>query len=60
MSSQKDGLLKHVKIELQHVFNFSSIWQKVGKVFGKIPWLFGTILLIKSIVLFFITCDNYD
>ena len=35
ISSQKDGLLKYVECEFRHVFSFSCIWKKDGKVFSK-------------------------
>ena len=32
LSSQKDDLLKFVKLEFRHVSSFSCIWKKDGKV----------------------------
>ena len=60
MLSQKDGLLKYVKFEFRHVCNFSYFEKKMVKFSVKIPWRFDTILLIRSILLFFIIYDTYD
>ena len=58
--SQKDGFLKFAKFEFRYLPSLSSILKKGDKVFGKIPWRFDIILLMTSLVLFFITYDNYD
>ena len=57
ISYRKDDLLK---FEFGNISGFSCIGKEDGKVFGKIPRRFDIILLIRSILQFFITYDNYD
>ena len=39
---------------------FPAFEKNMAKFSVKIPWQLDIILLIRSILLFFITCDNYD
>ena len=58
ISSQKDGLiLKLVKFEFWHVPFFSAFGIKIVKFLEKRPWHFGIILLIRGMLVFFITSE---